>query len=576
MVIRNADIAAIFDEIADILAIQGDNPFRIRAYQNAARIIGGYNHDIATMLQGGGHLPKLPGIGPDLAGKIGEIAERGDCALLRRLRKQVPPGIVALLKIPGLGPKRVQVLYRDLGIKTAERLLAAAREGRIAALPRFGAKLQQKLLHGAETHLQAGHRVLLARAAPVAERLATFLQSVPGVSEVNVAGSFRRMRETIGDLDILAIASASSPVMNRFAGYDEVQEVLSQGPTRGSVVLRSGLQVDLRVMEAPAYGAALVYFTGSKAHNIAIRRRAQLQGLKISEYGVFRGKARIAGDTETSVYRALGLPLIPAELREDRGEIEAAAAGRLPRLVELRNLKGDLHAHTRATDGQNTLEEMAAAAAAAGLQYLAITEHSRHLAIAHGLDANALLRHIEKIDTLNQRLKGVTLLKGIEVDILENGRLDLPDEVLARLDLVIAAVHSGFELSRQKQTQRILRALERPCVTMLAHPTGRLLQEREPYDIDMGAIIAAAQQRGCFLELNAQPQRLDLLDVHCRQARDQGVLISINSDAHSTADFGNLRFGIGQARRGWLEAKDVLNTRSLTQLKPLLKSCFRR
>ena len=358
--------------------------------------------------------------------------------------------------------------------------------------------------------------------------------------------------------------------MGHLIHYDEVKEVVSKGSTRATVILRSGLQVDIRVVEQKSFGAALHYFTGSKAHNIEIRKLAQKRKLKINEYGVFKGKERVAGDTEESVYCAVDLPYIPPELRENRGEIEAARSGLLPKLVERSDLKGDLHAHTTATDGHNTLKEMALAAREQGLQYLAITEHSKHLTVAHGLDQTRLLQQIEKIEELNNELKGITLLKGIEVDILEDGRLDLDDNVLDKLDLVIGAVHSLFHLSRAKQTTRILKAMDHPHFTILAHPTGRLLQEREPYDVDMNKIIRKARERGCFLELNAHPERLDLLDSYCMMARDEGVLISINSDAHSTQDFDNLRYGIGQARRGWLEKRDVLNTRPLPELRRLL------
>jgi DNA polymerase (family 10) len=422
-----------------------------------------------------------------------------------------------------------------------------------------------------EAHASKTHRFKLAVAAQYADALCNFLKDIPGVKQVTVAGSFRRMRETVGDLDILVTAKADNPAIQRFTTYDEVADVLSAGSTRASVVLKSGLQVDLRVVEEESYGAALHYFTGSKAHNIAIRRIAQKLGLKVNEYGVFKGDTRIGGEDEASVYQSVGLPYIPPELREDRGEIEAAHEGRLPKLVELADLRGDLHAHTRATDGHDSLRDMALAAKELGLEYLAITEHSRRLTVAHGLDPHRLARQCEEIDRLNSELKGITLLKGIEVDILEDGSLDLPDEVLARLDLVIGAVHSQFHLSRAKQTERILRAMDHPHFTMLAHPSGRLIEQREPYDVDMLRLIRHAQTRGCYLELNAHPERLDLLDSQCQMAKEEGVLVSINSDAHSRFDFVNLRYGVGQARRGWLEKDDVLNTRSLAALRPLLK-----
>ena len=571
MPIHNADIAALFEEIADRLEIQGANPFRIRAYRNAARTLGELPQEARTLLEQGEDLTRLPGIGDDLAAKIHEIVTTGRCSLLDRLRKELPPAVTELLQIPGLGPKRVKALYHDLEVQTVEQLYRAARDGRIRALPGFGEKTELNILQAVETHASQTRRFKLAVAAQYAEALCAFLQAVPGVDQVTVAGSFRRMRETVGDLDILVTAATDSTVMQHFTTYDEVADVLSAGTTRASVVLKSGLQVDLRVVEKKSYGAALHYFTGSKAHNIAIRRIAQKRGLKINEYGVFRGAKRIAGEDEASVYKSVDLPFIPPELRENRGEIEAAHAGHLPKLVEFSDLRGDLHSHTQATDGHNSLREMALAAKALGLDYLAITEHSRHLTVAHGLDPLRLARQCEEIDRLNTELDGITLLKGIEVDILEDGSLDLPDDVLAQLDLVIGAVHSQFHLSRAKQTTRILNAMDHPHFTMLAHPSGRLIDKREPYDVDMLRIIRHAKNRGCYLELNAYPDRLDLLDTNCQMAKEEGVLISINSDAHSSFDFANLKYGIGQARRGWLEKDDVLNTRPLTALRRLLK-----
>ena len=571
MPVHNADITAIFNEIADLLEIQGANPFRIRAYRNAARILGDLPQEARVLVEKGDNLTRLPGIGSDLAGKISEIVTTGHCSLLDRLRRELPPAVTELLKIPGLGPKRVKALYHDLDVQTVEQLQRAAQDGRIRALHGFGEKTEQNILQAVQAHASQGRRFKLATAAQYAEALRDFLQAIPGVLQVTVAGSFRRMRETVGDLDILVTAKPDSPVMRRFTGYDEVAEVYSAGETRASVLLKCGMQVDLRAVAQESYGAALHYFTGSKAHNIAIRRSAQQLGLKINEYGVFRGAKRIAGDSEEAVYRAVGLPYIPPELREDRGEIEAARAGRLPKLVELADLRGDLHAHSKASDGHDSLHDMALAAKEMGLEYLAITEHSRRLTVAHGLDPLQLAKQCDEIDRLNAELKGITLLKGIEVDILEDGSLDLPDGVLERLDLVGGAGHSRFDLSRAKQTERILRAMDHPHFTLLAHPSGRLIEKREPYDVDMLRIIRHARQRGCFLELNAHPERLDLLDSHCQSAREEGVLVSIDSDAHSIFDFANLKFGVGQARRGWLEKKDVLNTRPLAALRKLLR-----
>jgi DNA polymerase (family 10) len=568
--IHNADIAAIFDEIADLLEIGGENPFRVRAYRNAARTVEGYGRDIRGLLDAGGELPKLPGVGTDLANKIREIVASGTCRLLENLHQKFPPTVTELLKVPGLGPKRVKLLHDQLAVQTLEQLEQAARRGRIRNLPGVGEKTERRILEALTARTAAAPRMLLATAAQYAEALVAWLGAAPGVERVTVAGSFRRMRDTVGDLDVLASAKDGAAAIERFCAYDEVREVLARGEKRASVRLKSGLQVDLRVVEDESYGAALQYFTGSKAHGIAARRIAQERGLKLNEYGVFRGKTRIAGDTEESVYAALGLPYIPPELREDRGEIEAARAGRLPRLLARGDLKGDLHVHTRASDGHNTIAEMAAAAKEAGLGYIAITDHSRRLTVARGLDPQRLARQIDEIDRLNAELDGVTILKGSEVDILQDGSLDLPDAVLKRLDIVVGAVHSAFDLPRRRQTDRIVRALNGRYFTVLAHPGGRLIGAREPCELDMLRILREAAKRGCFVELNSHAERLDLQDVYCQMARDEGVLVSVDSDAHRTFDFDNLRYGVGQARRGWLEAKDVLNTRGLAELKPLI------
>jgi DNA polymerase (family 10) len=570
MAVTNAAIAAIFDEIADLLDIQSANPFRVRAYRNAARTIGELGTDVKTLMARGMPLTDIPGIGADLSNKITEIVDTGSCEFLKRLQKDVPPAVTQLMRLPGLGPKRVKTLWKDLDIQTMDQLLKAAQAGRIRELPGFGEKTEQKILDAAQRQLAQAPRVKLAVAAQYAEPLAAYLRAAAGVLHVDVTGSYRRMRETVGDLDLVVVAADSAKVMERLARYEEVRETLASGPTRATVILKSGMQVDVRVVPEESYGAALQYFTGSKAHNIAIRRMAQDKGLKINEYGVFRGERRIAGKTEASVYKTVGLPWIAPELREDRGEIEAARRGALPALIELADLKGDLHAHSKASDGHHTIEEMALAAKAHGLEYLAITEHSKRLTVARGLDPVRLAKQGDEIDRLNARLEGITVLKGIEVDILEDGTLDLPDSVLSKLDVVIAAVHSRFELPRAKQTARILKALDNPRVHLLAHPTGRLIEAREPYDVDMQQIIRKAKARGVALEVNAHPQRLDLSDTFCRMAKDEGALLAINSDAHSTFELDMLRFGVGQARRGWLEKKDVLNARPLAALRKLL------
>jgi DNA polymerase (family X) len=576
MPIVNADVAAVFSRIADLLEVQGANPFRIRAYRNAARNVGELGSSVEAMLARGEDLDALPGIGPDLAGKIGEIVATGTCKQLQLLLQEVPPALTELLAIPRLGPQRVRALHHELGIETLQELLAAARDGRIGQVKGFGPRMEQQILEAATSRLAQERRFKLPVALQVADALLSELKSVPGVRQAVAAGSLRRMRETVGDLDLLVTAARGSPVMDRFTGSPDVQTVLSKGSTRSSVMLRNGLQVDLRGVPPASFGAAWLYFTGSKAHNIALRRLAQEGGLKLNEYGLFRGDESIAGETETAVYRALGLPFIEPELREDRGEIEAARGHRLPRLVRLADLRGDLHSHTRDSDGHDTLEAMALAARARGWQYLAVTEHSKRLAMARGLDADRLARQMDRIDELNARLDRIVLLKGVEVDILEDGALDLPDAVLRRLDLVVGAIHHRFDLPRDRQTDRLLRAMDHPHFSILAHPSGRLIDERPPCDIDLPRVIRHARERGCFVELNAHPARLDLTDLACRLARDEGVLVSVNSDAHSTLEFDNLALGIGQARRGWLRAGDVLNTRSLEALRPLLEMTMGR
>ena len=557
--VHNADIARCFEELADLLELRDENPFRVRAYRNAARLVGDLRLDVADTLAKGGELPKLPGIGEDLAGKMREIAATGSCRLLEQLRRKFPAGITELLTLPGLGPKRVRTLY-DKHIASLADLERAAREGKLHDIPGFGEKTEARVLEAAAARSSKAQRFKLAVAAQYAEAYAKHIGGV-------VAGSYRRMKETVGDLDFLVCTDKPEAAIERFVRYAEVKEVVAQGTTRAAVVLASGLPCDLRVVPRESFGAALHYFTGSKAHNIALRKLGMERGLKINEYGVWRGRRRIAGETEESVYAALGLPYIEPELREMTGELEAARRGELPKLVALADLRGDLHAHTKATDGRNTIAEMAAAAKAAGLSYLAITDHSRRVAMAHGLDPQRLARQIDEIDRVNAGLSGIAVLKGIEVDILEDGSLDLPESILSRLDLVVGAVHAKLGLSRARQTERMLAAMDNPRFTILAHPTGRLIGEREAYDVDMLAIVRKARAKGVALELNAHPDRLDLTDVHCRMAKDEGALVAIGSDAHGVDGFGVLRYGIGQARRGWLEKRDVLNTRSLAELR---------
>lgn len=567
--LHNEDVAAAFEEMAELLAIGGENPFRIRAYQRAAQVIRSLPQPLAG-LHGTEAFDALPGIGADLAAKIEELLRTGRLRALERLRRQVPPGLRELLRLPGLGPVRVRALYTGLGVRDVAGLEKALASGRLARLRGIGPKLRASLGAALGARTAQSQRWLWSVAAQYAEPLRAHLARLRGVAAVEIAGSYRRGRDTVGDLDFVVIARGPVDLAAALRAHADVRTLAAAGPTRCTALLRNGLQADFRLVGRESAGAALHYFTGSKGHNVALRRRAQARGLKLNEYGLFRGARRVAGATEGEVYQALGLPWISPELREDRGEIEAAERDALPRLVELGDLQGDLHAHTRDSDGRATLEQLAAAARERGLEYLTITDHSRYLGALHGLDAGRLARQIDAIEAFNATTRGVTLLKGAEVDILEDGRLAFPDELLRRLDVVVVAVHSAFALPAAKQTARILRALERPSVTILAHPTGRLLGERAGYALDMPRILRAARERPCYLELNAQPTRLDLDDVLCQAAREQGVRVSIASDAHSGEDLADLAHGIRQARRGWLERSDVLNTRSLQELRPLL------
>lgn len=574
MPIHNNDVADIFDEVADLLEIKGDNPFRVRAYRNAARTVAGLSRSVADLAAEEKGLDGIPGIGKDLAEKIRTIVATKNLPFLENLKKELPEGLSTLMKIRGLGPKKVAVLYKDLQIASVEALKKAVAAGKIRELPGFSVKTEQSLLEElgrTKVSDRGPERFKRARAEQIVTPLFAELKKAKGLEEVAIAGSYRRQAETVGDVDILAAAKMSADITKRFVHYDDVIKVLAEGETKSSVVLRGGLQVDLRVVPLASFGAALHYFTGSKAHNIAVRTMGVKRKLKINEYGVFRGKKMIAGRTETEVYKTVGLPYIEPELREDRGELQAAAKGRLPRLVELKDIKGDLHAHTKATDGRYSALEMAEAAKDRGYEYLAITDHSQHVTVARGMDAKRLAKSIKEMDKINAKLKGFTLLKSIELDILVDGSLDLPDGILDDLDLVVVSVHYNFKLPKEKQTERVIRALDNPRVNIFGHPSGRLINERPPYEIDLEKVMKAAVERGCFLEVNGHPDRLDLDDVHCRMAKEMGLKLALSTDAHSTDDLDLMRFGIGQARRGWIEASDVINTRSLPELRKLLK-----
>lgn len=569
---ENIEIAKTLDEVADLLEIQTANPFRVRAYRNAARTIGTLGTSVTSMLEHHGKaLEELPGIGADLAGKIATICRTGRLPLLAELARKTPESLVALLRIPGVGPKRAKLIHEKLGVKTLSQLEKAARAGRISELPRMGPALEQTILRGIEQDKTRSARVPLAEAEAYVRPLVERLRAMPEVDQLDVAGSFRRRSETVGDVDILVASRDAAAVATVFLGDSDAKQVLARGDTRCSVVLRSGLQVDLRIVPAASYGSALHYFTGSKAHNIAIRLLGVKRGLKINEYGVFRGERSIGGRTEEEVFRAVGLGWIPPELREQRGEIEAARAGRLPSLVDLADIRGDLQMHTDATDGKNTLAEMVAACEARGYEYIAITDHTKAVRVAGGLTSAGFDKQSRAIDAIRKRARTLVVFKGAEVDILEDGSLDLDDDTLGALDVVVASVHSRFNMSKTEMTRRIVRAVEHPKVHILAHPTGRLLGQREPYALDMAAIIGAARDYGVLLEVNAQPDRLDLSDLHVRMAVEAGVKLVISTDAHRVRELDCMRYGVDQARRGWCEAKDVANTRHVAAFRKLIE-----
>lgn len=568
---ENIEVAKIFEDVADLLDIQGENPFRVRAYRNAARTIGTLGKPVDAMVQGNSHqLDELPGIGADLAGKIAEICRTGKLGLLAELSRKTPESLVTLLRIPGIGPKRAKLIYTSLGVKTMAQLQKAAKTGKLAELPGLGPTTEQAILRGIEQDKAHGGRVPIAKAEAYIRPLVEVLRAAPGVDRIDVAGSFRRRAETVGDVDILIASAHPGPIADRFLGYRDVGRVLARGDTRCSIVLKSGLQVDLRIVPAAAYGAALHYFTGSKSHNIAVRTLGIKKGLKINEYGVFRGDRQIAGREEAEIYKAVGLPWMPPELREMRGELDAARAGALPALVELGDIRGDLQMHTTATDGRSTLADMARAGADLGYEYIAITDHTQAVRVAGGLTRAGFTKQFRAIDALQKTFTALTILKGAEVDILDDGTLDLDEGTLAELDVVLVSVHSRFNLSKAAMTRRIVRALQHPRVHILGHPTGRLIGQREPYAVDLSAVIRAARDHGVMLEINAQPERLDLNDVQAAMARQAGVPLVIGTDAHAIEELAWMRFGVDQARRAWCQARDIANTLPLPALRKKL------
>ena len=569
---KNQEIAKVFNDIADILEIKGDNPFRIRAYRRAAQNIDGFAGDIAETPEE--ELRKIPGIGHDLAEKIKEYVTTDHLEFYEELKKEVPHSLVEMLSVPGIGPKTVKMLFEKLKINNIDELEQLAKKGELKGRPGIQAKTEENILKGIAMVRRRTDRFPIGRVLPIAEDILKKLKDAAPVKEIALAGSLRRWKDTIKDIDMLATSRDPKKVMNVFTRLPHVKEVLMKGPTKSSIVTGENIQVDLRVVEEDSVGAALAYFTGSKAHNIRLREMAVKKGLKINEYGVFDVKTnkKIGGKNEADIYKALGLLFIPPELREDTGEIEAAFERKLPELFELSDIKGDLHVHTKYSDGSHDIEELVDEARKRGYKYIAITDHSKGLGVARGMSIEKLLEQNKKIEAVNKRLKNFFLLSGVEMDIRSDGTMDYPDEVLKKLDIVVASIHSGFRQSKEQLTKRLVSAMKNPFVSIIAHPTGRLIGERDAYDVDIDEVLMTARDTGAAIEVNAYPLRLDLSDIYIRKAKGMGIPLAISTDAHVAYQFDFMRYGVGIARRGWLEKKDVLNTYPYKALLKRLKN----
>jgi DNA polymerase (family 10) len=569
---KNAEVAKVFQDIADLLELKGENPFKIRAYQRAVFSLEHLPQEVEELV-GEGRLREVPGVGEAIAKKITELVTTGRLKYYEELKAEFPPGISALLEVPGIGPKTAMRLGKELDIKSLDELEAAIAEGKVASLPRLGEKTAENIRRHIQALRRKDRRIPIGEAMLAVDEIMAGLRGVPGLKNLTPAGSLRRFRETIGDIDLMGTADSAPGAIKAFVGLPQVREVLASGTTKASVVVAGGLQVDFRIVEHDSFGSLLQYFTGSKQHNINLRDRAHRMGLKLSEYGITDLKTGELEKftTEAAFYRRQGLEFIPPEIREGQQEIARAEAGTVPELVELADIKGDLHVHTDWSDGRDSLEAMAQAAKARGYHYLGISDHSAGRGIAHGLDGERLRRQIQSIRELNQKIKDIHIFCGTEVDIRADGSLDMPEELLGELDFVIAAVHSGMNQSEARMTERIIKAMESPHVDILAHPTCRLLPAREPVAVDMEAVFRAAVGTGTALEINAMPSRLDLKDTHVYRARELGVRLIINTDAHSSGHLGFMRFGIGVARRGWCRAEDILNTVSRAELAAYFK-----
>ena len=561
---KNKEIADIFENMADMLEFKGDNPFRINSYRKAARVIRDLADDIQSLADEG-KLKTIPGLGAGMAEKIKQYLSKGEIDKYEEIRKGIPKGLIPMLKIPGLGPKTAYLLYKELNIGSIEELADAIKKGKLRDLPGMGARKEENILRGIRLLKESGDRILLGDAFPVVKTIISQLKN-KNVSLVSPAGSLRRMKETVGDIDILAGAGSGEKIINNFVNGPGINEVLACGDTKGSVIAAGGIQVDIRVVDKKSFGAALQYFTGSKAHNIHLREIARKNGLKINEYGVFRGNKRIGGANEDDIYKALGCPWIPPVLREDRGEIEAALQGRLPQLVAEKDIRADLHVHSDWSDGSAGIFDIARTAGKMGYSYIVITDHSQSLRIAGGLSMAELENKIKEVKRINRKLKDFTVLCGAEVDIKNDGSMDYPDRLLSRLDLVLGAIHAGFKQGKDKITNRIVTAMNNPHVDVIAHPTGRIIGAREPYEVDMEIVLETARKTETALEINAYYQRLDLDDVWARKAKEKGVKLAIGTDSHHIDQLWMMQLGVGVAGRAWLEKKDVLNTLSVTGL----------
>lgn len=572
MPLHNSEIVDNFRLMADLLSIKGDNPFRIKAYRNAAQTVSNLSDNLNDMVKNNQDLTKLEGIGKELSEKIEEMVKDGKISALERLKDEISPEVAEMLKIAGLGPERVKTIYNELDVKNLNELKEAADKNEISKLSGLGVKTENKIIEDIKKRDEKGKqkRILFYRGEEIVKPLKKYLSQLDEINRVEIAGSYRRRKETIGDLDILVCVNNSSKIMKYFNNYEDVSKILSSGETKSTVILNNGIQVDLRLIKEESYGSALQYFTGSKEHSVKLRKISQEKGFKINEYGIFHKEERIGGKKEKDIYEVLDIPYIEPELRENRGELDINSKNDLPDLIKINDIKGDLQMHTDATDGRNSMEEMIEAAIKKGYEYIAITDHSKRVTVAQGLDETGVKKQIEKINKMNKKYDTIKIFKSLEVDILKDGNLDLSEEILSQLDIRVCSIHYNTNLSREDQTQRMIKAIENPFCDIIAHPTGRIIGKRSSYDIDLDKIMESAKENDCILEINAQPDRLDLSDKYIKKAVDMNVKLVISTDAHSTIGLNNIKYGVYQARRGWCEVDDVVNTLKLNDLLSLI------